>query len=176
MVFSLVFLAGTLIFFITPLIFPAINLPQLVTQKQSDFLSLERANSYIGIKPLSPNFKSFLSNLPQALSHTLFRPYIGDYKLSLPLIPFIAELILYQLLFILFLFFRSKCVAERSFILFCIFFSLFILLIIGYTVPVLWAIARYRAIYLPFLLTPVICGIDYKKIATIFKLNNNYIF
>jgi len=147
-----------------------------VIQKQSDFLSLERANSYIGIKTLSPDFKSFLNNLPQALSHTLLRPYIGDFKLSLPLIPFIAELMLYQLLFILFLFFRIKDVPNRSFIFFCIFFSLFILLIIGYTVPVLWAIARYRAIYLPFILTPVVCGINYKKMSAYFKLNNNYIF
>lgn len=170
MIYSLIFSAGIFVFFITPYFLPTVDFPQLVIQKQLDFLSLERANSYIGIKPLLPDYKSFLTNAPQALNHTLLRPYIGDYKLSLPLIPFIVELMLYQLLFILFLFFRNKSAVDKPFIFFCIFFSLFILLIIGYTVPVLWAIVRYRAIYFPFLLTPILCEIDYRKIATFLQI------
>ena len=163
-IFSLIFIAGILIFFITPYFLPSFNLPRLVVQKQTDFLSLGKANSSIEVNNLLPDFKSFLMNSPQALNHTLLRPCMADYSLSLPLVPFIAELLLYQLLFILFLFFRNRQIVDKCFILFSISFSLFVLLIIGYTVPVLWAIIRYRSIYLPFLLTPIFCSIDYKKI------------
>ena len=162
--FSLVFIISVFIFFITSYFFPAINLPQLVVDKQKDFLSLEKANSNIGLNTLLPNFKSFLVNAPEALNHTLLRPYPGDYALSFPLIPFSIELVFYQFLFVLFLFFRTKDAAEKPFIFFCISFSLTLLLIIGYSVPVLWAIIRYRSIYLPFLLTPVFCCIDQQKI------------
>jgi hypothetical protein len=169
-VFCFTFIISVFIFFITPYFIPSVNLPQLVVQKQLDFLNLGTANSEIPLTTLLPDFKSFLANAPQALNHVLLRPYPGDYSLSHPLILFIIEMMLYQLLFILFLFFRKRNALVPSFSFFCIFFSLVILLIIGYTVPVLWAVIRYRSIYLPFLLTPIICGIDYKKIIHLIQI------
>ena len=170
-VFSLVFIVSSFIFFINPYFLPSINLPQLVVQKQLDFLSLEKANTFIEVNPLKANFESFLYNIPQALNHSLLRPSVSDYKLSLPLIPFIGEWMLYQMLFILFLFFRNKGKPQNLFVLFGVFLSVFILLIIGYTVPVLWAIIRYRSIYLPFFLTPLICSIDYNKAKAFIQIN-----
>jgi hypothetical protein len=169
-VFSSVFIVSVFIFFSTPYFIPSVNLPQLVVQKQMDFLSLEKANSFIGINPLLPDFKNFLINAPQAFNHALLRPYLGDYSLSFPLAPFIAELMLYQFLFMLFLFFRVKNATDKPFIFFCTTFSLIVLLIIGYTVPILWAIIRYRSIYFPFLLTPIICSIDYPEIKKIIQM------
>ena len=170
LVFALVFTVSIFLFFNISYILPSVNLPQLVMQKQADFLGLAKANSFIGVHSLYPSFKSFVSNAPQAFNHTLLRPYFGDYSLSKPLLPFIAELFLYQILFILFLFFRNKETTDKAFLCFSISFTLMILIIIGYTVPVLWALIRYRSIYLPFLLIPLFCNIDWHKIKLFLKI------
>lgn len=169
-VYSLVFLVGIALFFITPYFLPAVNIPQLFVQKQADFFSLGKANSSISLDTLSPNLKSFLSNAPQAAGHVLLRPHLLDYFLSPPLLPFIFELMLYQLFFILWIFFKGSDQIDKTFVFFSVSFSLILLLIIGYTVPVLWAIIRYRSIYLPFLITPLVCSIDNKKIIKSLKI------
>jgi len=163
-VFSLVFILGVVIFFNVNYFFPWLNMPQMVVQKQVDFLGLGKANSSIEISELTPTFRSFIRNAPEAISHTMLRPYFRDYFVSLPLLPFIVELMLYQFLFILFLFFRRIEPVDKPFIFFCISFSIIIFLIVGYIVPVLWAIVRYKSIYLPFLLTPLFCAVDFEKL------------
>lgn len=171
-VFSLVFLTGIALFFIMPYFLPAVNIPQLFVEKQADFFSLGKANSSIALDTLSPNLKSFFINAPQAAGHVLLRPYPLDYFLSRPLLPFILEIMLYQILFIVWMFFKRKEKVDKPLIVFFISFSLIILLIIGYTVPVLWAIVRYRSIYLPFLITPLICSIDHKKMGELLNIKN----
>lgn len=169
-VFTLVLLTGLLAFFIIPHFLPAINPPQLFVDKQADFFSLGKANSSIRLDTLSPGFKSFAANLPQAAGHIFLRPWFVDYFLSHPLLPFIVELLLYQALFILWIFFNEKGSKNKALVVFSVSFSLIILLMIGYTIPVLWAIVRYRSIYLPFLLTPLICSISYQKVLLFFKM------
>ena len=44
-----------------------------------------------------------------------------------------------------------------------------VLLIIGYTVPVIWAIIRYRSIYLPFIITPLLCNLNKEKILALIQ-------
>jgi hypothetical protein len=163
-VFAIVFVSCIVLFFLTPYLLPSINLPQMVVQKQEDFFGLGKANSFINTDPLLPNLKSFVANMPQALNHALLRPFAGDFHISLFLTPFIVEMMFYQAMFLLFIFYSRKDQPGNPVIVFSIWFSLLLLLIIGYTVPVLWAIIRYRSIYLPFLLTPVFCSIEYKKI------------
>lgn len=158
-----------LLFFNFQRIVPAVNLPLLVVQKQADFFGLEIARSYVITNQLSPNAGSFLNNLPQALAHSLGRPLLTDYTVSAPLIFFAIELFFYQLLFVLFVFFRKQNPKMNPFLCFSIFFTLSVLLIIGYTVPVIWAIIRYRSIYLPFLLIPLICNINWGKILVSFQ-------
>ena len=50
------------------------------------------------------------------------------------------------------------------------FFSFTVLLIIGYTIPVIGAIVRYRSIFLPFIITPVICNINWAKVNAVFHI------
>lgn len=161
---SIIYAVFLLLFFNFQRIVPTVNLPLLVVQKQADFFGLEIARSYVITSELSPNAGSFLKNLPQALAHSLGRPFLTDYTLSATLIFFALELFFYQLLLLLFVFFRKQTPAMNPFICSSIFFSLSVLLIIGYTVPVIWAIIRYRSIYLPFLLIPLICSINWEKI------------
>jgi len=166
---SIIYAVFLLLFFNFQRIIPEVNLPLLVVQKQADFFGLEIARSYVITSQLSPNAGSFLNNLPQAFAHSLGRPFLTDYTLSASLIFFAVELLFYQLLFVLYVFFRKQTPAMNPFICFSIFFSLSILLIIGYTVPVIWAIIRYRSIYLPFLLIPLLCTINWGKILLLFQ-------
>ena len=79
---------------------------------------------------------------------------------------------IYQLLFVLFLFFRVKQADRpgRLFVFFGIFLTLTVFLNIGYIVTNLGSIVRYRSIYLPLLITPLLAGIDWVKLWQYFKL------
>jgi hypothetical protein len=81
------------------------------------------------------------------------------------------------LLFLVFLFWRKNGTKLTPLLLFCIFFSLAVLMMIGYTVNVLGAIVRYRSIVLPLLMIPVAAQIDWEKIGRLvfnnIKDNNN---
>jgi Predicted membrane protein (DUF2142) len=148
-----------------------INPLKMVTQKQADFFTLPVASTQIKLDTLYPNFKSFLFNSPQAYNHLLLRPYITELP-SKSLLPINIELVFYQLFFILFIFFRRKKEEGENnhFILFGIFFTLTMFLFIGYIMPNLGSIVRYRSVYLPFLITPVVCNIDWAKIKHFIKI------
>jgi hypothetical protein len=163
--FIIGYIVAGLIFFNISSLFHSIDPPKTVVQKQADFLALPVAVTQINVDTLQPNFKSFLQNTPQALNHLLLRPY----PLELPsksMLPMNIELLIYQLLFVLFLFFRQKDDKGgiNSFILFGVFFTLTMFLFIGYLMPNLGSLIRYRSIYIPFLITPVICGINWKNV------------
>lgn len=169
-VFSIVYILFIAIAFIIPHFISSIDLPGALVQKQVEFLHLEKARSYVDIHLPDAGFKSYITNAPLAMEHSLLRPFITDYTLSPLLLPFGLEILLYQLIFLLFLVFRKGVIKDWSFTLFCVFFSFSVLLIIGYTVPVIWAITRYRSIYLPFILTPFICSIDWKRMLVFIKI------
>lgn len=169
-IFVITYTVGAFIFFNASSLSATFNLPSLVIKKQWDFEHLGKSTTYISLNTLEPTFKSFAINTPQAINHSLLRPYLTDIKLSVALLPLAVELILYELLLILFIFFRYKTVIQDSFILFGLFFSISILLIIGYTIPVIGGIVRYRSIYLPFLITPIVCNINWQKVKAIFQI------
>ena len=168
--FIITYTIGAIIFFTAGSLSPKFNLPIKVAQKQLAFEQLQTPATYLKTDSLAPTFKSFVFNTPQALDHSLLRPYFTDYKLSASLLPLSLELFMYELLLLLFLFFRNKNIKQHSFIVFGLFFSFSILLIIGYTIPVIGAIVRYRSIYLPFLLTPLICNINWQKVKSSFLI------
>ena len=164
----------TILFFCSGYISPRASLPQYVSSKQSSFIEVGKGGaSTINIKPLYPSFKSFVSNAPQALNHALMRPYITE-AVNFVYLPFAIEIIIIEILFILLLFFMRKKRTVDPIIYFCIFFSLTMFLVTGYTVPVIGAIVRYRSIYLTFLLLTVLGYLDWNKIKMYkFRLFNN---
>jgi hypothetical protein len=119
------------------------------------------------VNQLKPTFGSFILNSPQALSLTVIRPYPSDVRhlLSLAAAMEIAFLIL---LFAVFLIWRRNGFRLNPFLLFAIFFSFSVLLMIGYSVNNLGAIVRYRSVVLPFLIVPIAVKIDWQKIGNFF--------
>jgi len=170
-VFAVVYLIAVILFFNLHRIIPALNLPAHMAQKQSDFFSLEKGNTTIPLNKLEPSFSSYMVNAPQALQHSLLRPFITDIRLSKLLLPLSLELLFYGLLIILFFFFKKQQpLLNDPFVLFGLFFGISVCLVIGYTVPVIGAIVRYRAIYLPFLLAPFVFKIEWIQILDLLKI------
>jgi hypothetical protein len=162
-----------LLFFSFRYIFPGLDIPQAVVDKQQAFKTLQ-GNSGIELPELKPTIGSFLINTPHAISSTTLRPHPGDVKHILSMAA-ASETAFLLLLFFLFLFWRTNGVRSTSFIWFCIFFSFSFLLSIGFTVNFLGAIVRYRSIILPFLLVPVISLINWERIYSIIfnNIKNN---
>ena len=160
-----------LLFFNVNNIFSTVNPPKTVADKQAAFFTLPTAATEIKLDTLYPGFRSFLFNAPQAFNHLLLRPYPTELP-SKSLLPINIELVGYQLAFILFLFFRRKtATAEKDpFLLFGLFFALTMFLFIGYIMPNLGSIVRYRSVYLPFIVVPVICMTDWEKALAFIKI------
>jgi hypothetical protein len=172
--FAIGYIITGLVFFNFNSIVHSFNPLKTVSDKQAAFFTLPVATTQIKTDTLYPTFKSFLYNAPQAYNHVLLRPYINEVPVK-SFLPITIELAIYQLLFLGFLFFKRKEAKAGSnpFILFGIFFTLTMFLFIGYIMPNLGSIVRYRSVYLVFLVTPVICQINWEKITRAIKLKNN---
>ena len=170
--FSVVYLLAGILIFTMSAVPGAFNPLEIITQKQSDYLKLPLSATQIELTTLSPNLKGFVNNAPEAINHVLLRPYITELPV-ISVLPLSIELAFYQFLFLLFLFFRQKDPdqANRSFLYFVFFFSLSGLLLIGYIVPNLGSLVRYRSLYLPLVITPMLCRLDWGKMKRLLQFN-----
>lgn len=160
-VFGAMYLLSAVLFFSLGK-FSKIEPMQLVITKQTEYAELTGAETQIAVTALQPNFKSFAMNAPEALNHSFLRPYLFELPV-LSLLPLNIELLIYQLLFILLIFWRVKNAGfdDRHYLWFAVFFILSAFLLIGYVVPNLGSLVRYRSIYLPLIITPLICQINW---------------
>lgn len=133
------------------------NLPLKFAEKQQQFLLLE-GNSFISITPLQPTLSSYFEVLPQALNHGFLRPYITEIRSPFYIMAF-AEI---ALMFGIIVYAainsrkRSLSVFSQPYSLFLFTTAILALLIIGYTVPFIGAIVRYKAFYLVLILIPLL--------------------
>jgi hypothetical protein len=164
LVFASVYILSGLLFFNISSINPKINPPAIIAQKQAAYMSLPVAATQIELTPLQPSFKSFAANAPQALLHVLLMPYPGERPYSL--LPFSLELFFYLFLLLrLFLFWRKKAlVSDKPFLFFILFFTFTVFLFIGYIVPNMGSLVRYRSLFFPLIITPLLCSVDWKII------------
>ncbi len=158
------YVAFIVLFFTLGYVHPALDLPQYVSDRQLEYIEISKnSSSAININPLFPHFRSFLNNAPQALNHSLMRPYLSENNTWFHIPPAI-EIFLYEITFLLFLFFKNRRNIITPLIYFSVFFSLSMFLMIGYTIPIIGALVRYRSIYFPFLIIPLLCTIDWQKL------------
>lgn len=166
--FLAVYALSTILFFTSGYISPRANLPQYVVSRQESFIEIGKAgNSTIPIKSLEPDFISFASNAPQAFNHAALRPYFSE-VVSIQFLPFAIEIFLIEVLFVVFLTYHKKNISVNPLIYFGVFFSLTMLLMAGYTVPIIGAIVRYRSIYLIFLTIPMLCYTNWDRVKKLF--------
>jgi hypothetical protein len=170
-VFTAVYAFFTIAFFTLRYVYPGFDFPGAVVSKQEAFMQL-KGKSSIPTTKLEPTVSSFVKNIPQAISMSSLRPYPSDVRHLLSLAAMVeTELIL--LLFLLFIVVRKKgLIVSRNAVYFSIFFSLSLLLTIGFTVNNLGAIVRYRSIVLPFVVAVMACQVNWKSIGEFFAGKN----
>ncbi len=143
---------------------------EIVVAKQQAFFALGNANSQYENDTLLPTIKSFITAAPTALRHAFLSPYPAEFN-NFYLNGFATEMVLYLVLFLLCVIFPYKNnITNKNFIVFALVFTFLIFLFTGYITTNAGSLVRYRSIYLPFLMLPVLCNIDWKKIL---KLNKN---
>lgn len=165
------YLLFLLVFFLSPYLHPAADLPSAVAQKQQEFLKM-KGKSSLDVAPLEPTFTGFLKNLPKAIDLALTRPHLENVRHLLSLAAFL-EVMLWVSLLLLWLRFPNPHTKWPTVPLdfFMLVFSFSVILLIGFSINNLGAIARYRSIVLIPLLAPVLAGIDWKRIGKRLRLN-----
>ncbi|HEX8462250.1 MAG TPA: hypothetical protein VF623_12505, partial [Segetibacter sp.] len=159
-IFMLVFWFGAIAFFSAKYISPKLDFPAYVVEKQSEFAKLEGTSS-VKTGELRPDFAGFVRYFPDAIDMAFLRPHLTEAK-NFSYIPAALEN-LFFIIIVVFVVFKGRKKWDNPVILFCLTLSIFILLIAGYTITLSGAIVRYRSITLPFLITPLLCLIDFKK-------------
>ena len=158
---AVIYFSGFMLFAVLQFFIPGFEPLKILIQKQSDFLDLPAATSQLVTHTLEPHLKSFFINAPWAFDHGFLRPYISENKGPF-LFMLAVELLVYEILLITGFFQLRKVISKHSFVLSAQIFSITMLLIIGYIIPNIGSIVRYKSIYLPFILTPVLCSLKRK--------------
>ncbi len=172
-VFGSIYVLCIIIFFASAQFHPSLNLPEKVAERQHEFIRLT-GGSYVESDTLRPTFRSYLNNLPQSAAHVFLRPY-----------PFERNSMLFQgsaleTYFCLFLFVVSILFIQKEFrkylthpfILTCLFFSLANYLLIGYTVPFIGAIVRYKSIFEVLLLAVAVVLTDWQRLKKFLRIRH----
>lgn len=168
-IFAGMYLLFGILFFTARYINPKLDFPQAVVTKREEFINLQGKTS-VPMKQLKPDVGSFLANTPEAFTLSTIRPYPKDVKHILSLAAML-EVISLLFLFVLFLVFPRNTIRSRSTVYFCIFFSVTVLLAIGFSVNNLGAIVRYRSIVLPLLVIPMAALTDWPRLGKAFLTN-----
>lgn len=159
--FALVTVLGTVAFFSAKYVHPKLDLPISIVLRNKDFKSLG-GNSFLPQRKLEPTFTSFVQNAPQALNHTLVRPYVTEFLSPLYLVSALEILLIWILVSVWFFRYTDNPY-KHSVVQFLFLTSMVLLLLTGYIVPQLGGIVRYRAIFFPFILVPIIATISWKQ-------------
>ena len=115
------------------------------SQKQFDVYLIQPPSlSYIPVTPINYNRTTLFTSIPEVMQNTIMRPYPWDPGSSLKYFPFISNLLLIGFaLYVLFN--RKKTRSEEKYLVwYFVISALLILLLIGWTTPILGAIARYK--------------------------------
>lgn len=165
-VFAAMYALFVLLFFTARFVHPRLNFPEGVVERQEAFLKLG-GGSAVPVQKLEPTFASFVTCAPQAFALSIVRPYPTDVRHLLSLAASV-EINFLLLLVVLFFIYRKNGVPLSPFLLFCLFLSFSVLMMIGYSVDVLGAIVRYRSTVLSFLIVPVVAMTDWNRVLKLF--------
>ncbi len=128
----------------------------LIVQKLADFKDLGIAGSQLPALNLQPTIGSFIESAPPALGHVFLRPYVFEHSFGLWTV-LACEITLFSLLTLALFWkvFRHK-ISLSPLLCFMVAITISSFLIIGYIVPNTGSIARYRSLFLPFLIAPAL--------------------
>lgn len=135
---------------------------EVIVEKRGQFEDLKGGITAIELDPIEPNFYSLIKNSPKALFNTIVRPHFGDIKSSFLALTSIESLV-FSLMFIMsFFYFKKLNAKENNLVIFMLLYSISLLLIIGWIVPNIGAIIRYKSISL-IIMTPTLLFVVLKN-------------
>ena len=162
--FSAMFIAGIACTILLQQFMLKVNPLLIVVKKQQAFFALGKANTDYKMDSLQPTIKSFAEQAPSALRHSFLSPYPMEFQ-NLYMNLFSLEIISYWILFVLMLLFPAKIKHNsQGFIVFSVAFTFLIFLFSGYITPAAGALIRYRSIYFPFIIIPILCNINWEDL------------
>lgn len=142
--------------------------------KQHSFQYLaewSHSNSLISIPEIGNSFTSLIINAPISLWNILSRPYLFEIKSTFWVPAAIENILIFVILLTGLLFFKwNKEKAAIS--LFCLYFSVSLLILIGLTTPVIGGLVRYKAPLLPFFIMFFLFHFNFEKFKLKFKTKN----
>ena len=127
------------------------------------------AKTVLELNRLNTSFKSFLRNAPTALFNVLLQPFIWNVKGIIQLLPALENIFFIVLLVLSMVFFDKKN-KKTSLVLFCVSFVVLLYVLIGFTIPVIGSLVRYKVPALPFLCIGLFLLMDKKKFANAFPV------
>ncbi|MDA3614641.1 hypothetical protein [Polluticaenibacter yanchengensis] len=138
-------------FFGAGLVTDSLNLPNYIIDRQAEFLNLE-ANSVISYPQLEPDFFSFAKNLPLATVNAMVRPFPGDGG-KLMYMVYALEMLVFWVCMVWIIIKGKRRMLNKipAFVWAMFLFAIANLLIIGYSIPNIGSITRYRSIFMPFI-------------------------
>ena len=113
-------------------------------EKYAKYLVQPPSNSFYESKRINYSIENLIISIPFAIHTVLIRPYPWDNGSALKHFAFISNLILIVLFGISLARRRTLGIEEKYWLYYLLFSSLFITLIIGWTVPILGAVVRYK--------------------------------
>lgn len=160
------YVIGAVLFFVTGMFNNSLNLPVAVVKRKAAFALLEKGSTNLEMNELQPDFLSFAKNTPQAINHSLLRPYPNQIANKGTLAASL-ELYFYLALMLIFLIRNKRYTTSfiHPFNIYGLAFFITMMLIIGYTIPNVGAIVRYRSLMWIFILCPMVCCIDWGRLA-----------
>ncbi|GIV32574.1 MAG: hypothetical protein KatS3mg031_0109 [Chitinophagales bacterium] len=127
------------------------NFLEMMAWKQDQFQTIGGGNTYIPVPAFHPDWTVLFKNLPAALRNSLLGPFFIPVHHLYQLAVVVENALLIGGMMVI-PFFRKLKVSPFG--LWTGIFACCLLLLIGYIVPNVGAIVRYRSIVLPFLLLP----------------------
>ncbi len=110
-----------------------------------NYYSTELCSSFIPITQINNSSSQLIKNIPEAFINAAFRPFFGDPGGNLKYFNILETFSLFGWFFFTLFYFRKRRTFEdNQLIWFIVVFSVLLFLLIGFTTPVLGAIARYR--------------------------------
>lgn len=136
----------------------------IISKRQDEFIKLPEAKTSIHLTKFYPDVKSLVTNFPEAVNHGFLRPYIWEAKQWMGAVASLEWMLCFLLPLVLLVVKRNKIPKSKAFISFGLIFTISMFILIGYITPNTNTILRYKSIYLPLIITPVLCGVSlYKK-------------
>jgi hypothetical protein len=130
------------------------------------------AGSFIETPDLLPTPLSFLMYIPFTIYTVIMRPYLWEQGSALVKMAGLENLFLVICMIFPVFVLKKRSIEEKRIIYFLLVFVLYLYILIGFTTPVLGALARYKVPALPLVLIISLFFIDTNKLKKILPYKN----